>query len=195
MLIVGLGNPGKQYKDTRHNIGFMAVDSLAEANAIKLNRKDFNSQWGKGNICDKEVFLIKPQTYMNLSGAAVQGISGYFHIEPKDILVIYDDVDLELGTIRIRLSGGSGGHRGMQSIIEHIGSKDFPRMRLGIGRPKQRSQKSEVRSQDEIADYVLSNFESNEKDVLKQVLGRTKEAVDAIVKDGIEKAMSRFNKK
>src|SRR3989304_1474657 len=157
MLIVGLGNPGTKYKDTRHNIGFMAVDSLAEANVVKLNKRGFQSGWAKGHIAGKEVVLLKPQTYMNLSSEAVQGISGYFHIEPKDILVIYDDIDLEFGSVRIRPGGGSGGHRGMASIIEHLCANDFPRIRLGIGRPKERGQ-------GDVADYVLSSLTPDEKD-------------------------------
>lgn len=195
MLIVGLGNPGTKYGNTRHNIGFMAVDSLAEANSInlsryvfkrELNKKDFESLWGKGSINDKEIVLLKPQTYMNLSGEAVKLLADYFRIEPKDILVIYDDIDLELGSIRIRLSGGSGGHRGMQSIIEHLGTNDFPRIRLGIGRPNEQGQ-------GDVADYVLSSFDTEEKDLLQQTLNRAKEAVEVILKDGIEKAMNRFN--
>ncbi|MBI3755334.1 MAG: aminoacyl-tRNA hydrolase [Deltaproteobacteria bacterium] len=186
LLIIGLGNPGTKYKNTRHNIGFMAIDSLAEANSIKLNKKDFESLWGKGSINDKEVVLLKPQTYMNLSGEAVQAISGYFHIEPKDVLVVYDDIDLEFGIVRIRPNGGSGGHRGMQSIIEHLGTNEFPRIRLGIGRP-------EKQVQGDVADYVLSSFDSDEKDILKEILNTAKDAVDAIVKDGIEKAMNKFN--
>ncbi|MBI3752578.1 MAG: aminoacyl-tRNA hydrolase [Deltaproteobacteria bacterium] len=195
MLIIGLGNPGTKYKDTRHNIGFMAIDSLAEANSIKLNKKDFESLWGKGSIKDKEVILLKPQTYMNLSGEAVQAVSDYFDIEPKDILVIYDDIDLELGMMRIRLSGGSGGHNGMESIIEHLGTNDFPRIRLGIGRPdikklKVKSQKSKV----DVAEYVLNPFDPEEKTILKPMLEKTKEAVDVIVNDGIEKAMNKYNR-
>lgn len=196
MLIVGLGNPGTRYKDTRHNIGFMAVDYLAEVNGIKLNKSDFKSLLGKGSIKDKEVILLKPQTYMNLSGEAVQAVSDYFDIEPKDILVIYDDIDLELGMMRIRLSGGSGGHRGMQSIIEHLGANDFPRIRLGIGRPgKIESKNQRVRESEIVADYVLSPFQTDEKDLLKKMLDATKEAVDTIVKHGAPKAMNRFNKK
>lgn len=205
MLIVGLGNPGAKYKDTRHNIGFMAMDFLAEAHSIKLNKKDFDSLWGKGSVNDNEVILLKPQTYMNLSGGAVQGISGYFHIEPKDILVIYDDIDLEFGSVRVRPNGGSGGHRGMQSIIECLGTNDFPRIRLGIGRPEKQGQAclrrrrgrqgARGKGQEDVADYVLSNFTAAEKAILRQTLDDAKEAVDAILKDGIEKAMNRFNKK
>jgi len=173
----------------------MAVDSLAEANVVKLNKRGFQSVWAKGHIAGKEVVLLKPQTFMNLSGEAVQGISDYFHIEPKDILVIYDDIDLEFGSLRIRLSGSSGGHRGMESIIEQLGTNDFPRIRLGIGRPGKQGQGSRVKGQEDVADYVLSPFQADEKDLLRQTLKTVKEAVEVIVKNGIEKAMNKFNKK
>ena len=196
MLIVGLGNPGIKYKNTRHNVGFMAVAYLAEANSIRFNKSDFNSQWGKGVIHDKVVILSKPQTFMNLSGKAVKVLADFFHIETKDILVIYDDIDLELGAIRIRLGGGSGGHRGMQSIIEYLGANNFPRIRLGIGRPEKKMQGARCKMQEyDVADYVLTPFNSEEKDMLKQMLDRASEAVDVVLKDGIEKAMNRFNKK
>ena len=196
MLIIGLGNPGKRYEDTRHNIGFMAVDYLSGANSIKCSNLDFNSRWGRGIICEREVILAKPQTFMNLSGKAVKVLSGFFHKESEDIIVIYDDIDLELGTIRIRAKGSSGGHRGMESIIEQLGTKNFPRIRLGIGRPRDERQEARgKRSEVDVAEYVLSPFSKEEKATLKQVLEMIKDAVDIIVKDGIEKAMNRFNKK
>ena len=195
MIIVGLGNPGIKYKNTRHNVGFMAVAYLAEANSIRFNKSDFKSQWGKGVIHGKVVILSKPQTFMNLSGKAVKVLADFFRIEPKDILVIYDDIDLELGAIRIRLGGGSGGHRGMQSIIEYLGTNDFPRIRLGIGRPKNEAEGLRLKAEGDVADYVLSPFNSEEKGMLKQMLDRAKEAVEVVLKDGIEKAMNRFNKK
>jgi PTH1 family peptidyl-tRNA hydrolase len=194
MLIVGLGNPGIKYKNTRHNVGFMAVDYLAETSGVRFNKSDFKSHWGKGNILGREVILVKPQTFMNLSGKAVKVLADFFHIEPKGILVIYDDIDLELGAIRIRLGGGSGGHRGMQSIIEYLGANNFPRIRLGIGRPKNEAEGLMLNAEGDVADYVLSPFNSEEKDMLKQMLDRAKEAVDVLLKDGIEKAMNRFNK-
>ena len=195
MIIVGLGNPGIKYKNTRHNVGFMAVAYLAEANSIRFNKSDFNSQWGKGVIHDKVVILSKPQTFMNLSGKAVKVLADFFHIETKDILVIYDDIDLELGAILLRLGGGSGGHRGMQSIIEYLGANNFPRIRLGIGRPKNEAEGLRLKAEGDVADYVLSPFNSEEKGMLKQMLDRAKEAVEVVLKDGIEKAMNRFNKK
>lgn len=196
MLIIGLGNPGKRYEDTRHNIGFMAVDYLSGANSIKCSNLDFNSRWGRGIICEREVILAKPQTFMNLSGKAVKALSGFFHKESEDIVVIYDDIDLDLGTIRIRAKGSSGGHRGMESIIEQLGTKNFPRIRLGIGRPRDERQEARgKRSEVDVAEYVLSPFSKEEKATLKQALEMIKDAVDIIVKDGIEKAMNRFNKK
>lgn len=194
MLIVGLGNPGTKYSKTRHNIGFMAVDCLAEANSVRLNKSNFTSRWGKGSINGREIILAKPQTYMNLSGEAVKLLAGYFRIEPKNIIVIHDDVDLEFGAIRIRLKGGSGGHKGVESIIEHFGTSNFPRIRLGIGRPKNEAEGLRLKAEGDVADYVLSQFNSEEKDMLKQMLDRAKEAVDVVLKDGIEKAMNRFNK-
>ena len=200
MLIVGLGNLGTKYSKTRHNIGFMAVDYLSDANEIRLNRKDFKAIWGKGIIQDREVILAKPQTFMNLSGEAVSSLANYFHIEPAHIITIYDDVDLELGCIRVRPKGSSGGHRGMESIIEKLGTGNFPRIRLGIGRPMERADRVGVKTATRlpiskiVADYVLSPFDSEEKDLLKQILDRVKDAVDVILKDGIERAMNRFNK-
>ena len=165
MLIVGLGNPGIKYKNTRHNVGFMAVDYLAETSGVRFNKSDFKSHWGKGNILGREVILVKPQTFMNLSGKAVKVLADFFHIEPKGILVIYDDIDLELGAIRIRLGGGSGGHRGMQSIIEYLGANNFPRIRLGIGRPKNEAEGLMLNAEGDVADYVLSPFNSEEKEL------------------------------
>ena len=193
MLIIGLGNPGTKYKNTRHNIGFMAVDYLSGANSIKCSNLDFNSQWGRGIICEREVILAKPQTFMNLSGKAVKALSGFFHKKSEDIIVIYDDIDLDLGAIRIRAKGSSGGHRGIESIIEQLGTKNFPRIRLGIGRPRDERQEARGKRQEDVADYVLSPFNSEEKTVLKQILDKTNDAIDVILKDGIEKAMNKFN--
>lgn len=194
-LIVGLGNPGTKYKNTRHNIGFMAVAYLAEANGIRFNKSNFKSHWGKGNIQGREVILAEPQTFMNLSGEAVRLLADYFCIEPKNIVVIYDDIDLGFGAIRIRLKGGSGGHKGIESIIEQLDTNNFPRIRLGIGRPENREQGAGSREQVDVAEYVLSPFNSEEVSTVLTVMNRTKEAVDVILKDGIEKAMNRFNKK
>ncbi|HBO83564.1 MAG: aminoacyl-tRNA hydrolase [Deltaproteobacteria bacterium GWC2_42_11] len=194
MLIIGLGNPGARYEFTRHNIGFLAVDYIADKAGISLSKKSHKAVWGKGNISGNDVIIAKPQTFMNLSGDAVRTIAGYFHIEAKDIIVIYDDIDLELGTVRIRKKGGGGGHRGMESVIEQLGAKDFARIRLGIGRPERRGQGSRVKGQEDTADYVLSPFSREEEDRLEEILNTTKDTVDTILKDGIDKAMNRFNK-
>lgn len=195
-LIIGLGNPGARYEFTRHNIGFLAVDCIADKADISLNKKSHNAVWGKGKILESDVVIAKPLAFMNLSGEAVKSLADYFHIETKYIIVIYDDVDLEFGTVRIKKRGGSGGHRGMESIIEQLGTNDFPRIRLGIGRPiKQGQGVKGSRGQEDIADYVLSQFSSEEKDKLPEIFDRTKDAADVILQHGIEKAMNKFNKK
>lgn len=195
-IIVGLGNPGATYEWTRHNIGFLAVDCIADKANISLNKKSHNAVWSRGRILESIVIIAKPQTFMNLSGEAVKSLADFFCIDSENIIVIYDDVDLEFGTIRIRKKGGSGGHRGMQSIIEQLGTKDFPRIRLGIGRPKEKEPESQrVKESGDIADYVLSPFSSEEEDKLPEIFDRTNEAVETILKHGIEKAMNRFNKK
>ncbi len=189
-IIVGLGNPGARYEFTRHNIGFLAVDCIADKFDISLNKKSHNAVWGKNDI-----IIAKPQTFMNLSGEAVKSLADYFHIETKDIIVICDDIDLDFGTVRIRKKGGSGGHKGMESIIEQLGTNDFTRIRLGIGRPEKQGQGSGVKWQEDIADYVLSQFSKEEKATLNQMLDITKEAAGVILQHGIEKAMSEFNKR
>ncbi|MBI5682402.1 MAG: aminoacyl-tRNA hydrolase [Deltaproteobacteria bacterium] len=193
-LIIGLGNPGARYEFTRHNIGFLAVDYIADSFDISLNKKSRKAVWGKGCISGKEVIIAKPQTFMNLSGEAVKSLADFFHIETKDIIVIYDDVDLDFGTVRIKKSGGSGGHRGMESIIGQLGTKDFPRIRLGIGRPEKQGQGARGKGQEDTADYVLSPFSFEEEERLPEIFNRTKEAVVTILEHGVEKAMNKFNK-
>lgn len=195
-LIIGLGNPGARYEFTRHNIGFLAVDCIADKADISLNKKSHNAVWGKGKILELDVVIAKPLAFMNLSGEAVNALADFFCIEPENIIVIYDDVDLEFGTVRIRKKGGSGGHRGMQSIIEQLGTKDFARIRLGIGRPEKKIQDSRCKIQEnDVADYVLSSFSSEEEEILPEIFDRTNEAVEVILKHGVEKAMNEFNKK
>lgn len=191
-LIVGLGNPGKRYEDSRHNIGFMVVDYLARVYRIHL-KKGLNALRGKGVVQGEDLILAKPQTFMNMSGVAVNALVGYLKIPIENLLVIYDDIDLPYGRLRIRKRGGAGGHRGMESIISQLGTKDFPRVRLGIGRPKGKGQGSGTRQED-IVEYVLDRFNSEEEDELNEILSKAKEAVDTIIRDGIEKAMDRFNK-
>ncbi len=182
-LIVGLGNPGGRYSTTRHNIGFMVLDHLAKRWSVKLDSIGFYSIWGRGRVAGSDVVLAKPQTYMNLSGRAVAALSGALAVGPESIIVVCDDCDLPLGRIRIRKRGGSGGHRGLGSIIEHLGSDDFPRVRVGVGRPKE----------GELADYVLSPFEREEAPVVEETIERAALSIEAIIEHGIDYSMNRFN--
>jgi PTH1 family peptidyl-tRNA hydrolase len=185
-LIVGLGNPGREYRETRHNIGFMAVDALAASLSIKLTRVQFKAITGTGYIEQSRVILAKPQTFMNLSGQAVSSLMHYYKIEKDHFLVINDDLDLPLGTLRIRPGGGSAGQRGMESIIEKLGTQEFPRLRLGIGRPP---------GQMDAKDYVLQTFSAAEADLLRLVLESAVSAVKTFVTEGLEPAMNKFNGK
>lgn len=183
-LLVGLGNPGREYKDTRHNVGFMLVDRLA----VRLNARGLKVQ-SKAVVTDakyeeRKLILAKPQTFMNLSGQSVQGLVHFYKIPLTNFMVLSDDLDIPFGTIRIRASGGPGGQRGMSSIIEHLGTKEFPRLRLGIGRPPGRM---------DPADYVLQNFSKDEQQILSEVLDHAAQAVFAFVTHGLNKAMNEFN--
>lgn len=182
-LIVGLGNPGRAYSGNRHNIGFMLIDRLAAAHNITLSRLQNKALVGTGHITGRPVVLAKPQTYMNLSGESVGPLLRFYKIEPADLLVAYDEIDLPLGTLRLRESGGSGGHNGMKSIIRHLG-EGFPRLRLGVGRPPGRLP---------AAAYVLQDFDPIEKATVDTLLDRAVQAVETFLQEGIVLAMSRFN--
>lgn len=183
-LIIGLGNPGREYKDTRHNIGFMLIDSLAE----KLNARGMKVQSKAITISalynERKIILAKPQTYMNLSGQSVQGLLNFYKIPFENLLVAHDDLDIPFGTIRIRPTGGPGGQRGMADTIEQLGTKDFPRLRLGIGRPPGRMQAK---------DYVLQNFSKDDQKLLPDILARGAEATLEFVLNGLNMAMNKFN--
>jgi len=183
-MLVGLGNPGREYGNNRHNIGFMVLDHLAGKLATNFTRVESQALITKENYHDTRLLLVKPQTFMNLSGQAVGSLSRYYKIPPERILLIFDDVDLPFGTIRIRNQGGSGGQRGMKSIIQRLGTQDFPRMRIGIGRPPGRM---------EAADYVLQNFSKTEREFLEAVLDQAVDAIFTFVEDGIDSAMNKFN--
>lgn len=185
-LIAGLGNPTKEYDGTRHNIGFMAIDALAEEYGIRVDTLKHKAMTGSGYIGGQKVILAKPVTYMNLSGEAVRAISDYYKIPAEDILIIFDDTTLDVGRMRIRKKGSAGGHNGIKSIIAHLGTTEFPRVKIGIGAKRE--------GQD-LADYVLSRFPKEDKEALKEVLEDTKNAVELIVQDDIEEAMNRYNKK
>lgn len=183
-LIIGLGNPGREYKDNRHNIGFMLIDRLAvriDARGIKLQSKAIVTS---GFYEERKLILAKPQTYMNLSGQSVQGLLHFYKIPSENLMVAHDDLDLPLGTIRIRPGGGAGGQRGMASTIERLGTKDFPRLRLGIGRPPGRM---------DAADYVLQNFSRAEMLIVSETLDRAADAVLTFMTEGLNAAMNRFN--
>ena len=185
-LIVGLGNPGPEYEGTRHNVGFAVVDLLAVRHGLSLGRKRFDCLVGRGRIAGREAMVAKPQTYMNLSGLAVRAIAEYFRVESDEIVVVHDDLDLELGGLKITARGGSGGNKGVQSIIDSLGSKDFPRVRIGIGRPP---------SAKAGADYVLGRCGPEEAELMEKVLVSAAEAVETIVSEGVSKAQLRFNTK
>ena len=183
-LLIGLGNPGREYRDNRHNIGFMLIDRLAvrlDARGMKLQSKAIVI----GALYEeRKLILAKPQTYMNLSGGAVQGLLHFYKIPPESLIVAHDDLDLPLGTIRIRPGGGAGGQRGMASTIERLGTQDFPRLRLGIGRPPGRM---------DAAAYVLQNFSRDDLLIVSETLDRAADAVLTFVTDGLDKAMNKYN--
>lgn len=186
-LIVGLGNPGREYALTRHNIGFMFIDRLALALNVKVEKKMFKSLVGQGQINGEKAILVKPQTYMNLSGAAVGALLNWFRLTASDLLVVYDDLDLPPGKLRIRSGGGSGGHKGVQSIIQMIGTESFPRVRIGIGRPTVPGF--------ETTDYVLGQISGSEAQAFNEVLNLAPEAVLCLVWEGIERAMNLYNRR
>ena len=182
-LIVGLGNTGRKYQRNRHNVGFMVVDRLAELHGIGMSRVQNKALVGNGRIANQSVILAKPQTMMNLSGDAVGPIANYYNIPPANVLVIYDELDLPLGTIRLRKKGGAGGHNGMKSIINHLGN-EFPRLRLGISRPPGRMPP---------AAYVLQDFGKEDEPIVVELIDTAVKAVTTFLTDGINLAMSRHN--
>ncbi len=183
-LIVGLGNPGRQYRFTRHNTGFMVIDELAARTGIGLDRRRYKNRFGKGLIQEHEAILAKPLTFMNLSGLAVGRIMRVFNVREKDLIVIHDDADIDFGRIRIRQGGGHGGHKGIESIQNLIGGSGFVRVKVGIGRPREYTN---------LTDYVLGPFGDDERILLKEIIGRAAESVETLVCEGVHVAMSRFN--
>ena len=183
-LIVGLGNPGRGYKGNRHNVGFMLVDKLASHLGVTFRRMESQALMTKVDYLEKRVFLAKPQTYMNSSGQSVSSLVRFYKVPFANLLVVYDDVDLPIGTLRMRPSGGTGGHKGVESILASLGTQEFPRLRLGIGRPPGRM---------EAADYVLHDFSRVELEALPTILDQGVEAVLTYVTEGLETAMTRYN--
>ncbi len=183
-LIVGLGNPGKEYARNRHNVGFMLLDRLAEDFQVAYSRRKSNAAFAECLVNDKKVYLAKPNTFMNDSGRSVAALARFFRIPETQLLVVHDELDLPTGNIRIRPAGGSGGHRGMQSIIHELGTREFPRVRIGIGRPPGRM---------DPADYVLQDFDSEELIELPLVLNRAAECIRIFIHEGIQAAMNGCN--
>jgi PTH1 family peptidyl-tRNA hydrolase len=181
-LLVGLGNPGKKYANTRHNLGFKVLEELADRYRIEQEKNRFDSIVGHIKINNEKVILLKPLTFMNLSGKAVQAVVRWFKIVPANILVIYDDMDIPVGKLRIRAEGSGGGHKGMLSIIQSLGTKDLARIRIGIGRPA-----------DSNIEWVLGEFTKEEQEVIRPVLLKAADAVEVWVKSGIDVTMNEYN--
>lgn len=184
ILIVGLGNSGSAYRYTRHNFGFLVIDELADALTIQVKRLKFKAMIGEGRFGESKVVLAKPLTFMNESGRAVAPLLRFFKLPLTNLLVIHDDLDLPLGTLRLRPTGGTSGQRGMASIIAQLGTQDFPRMRLGIGRPP---------GQMDPVDYVLKDFLPSEKELVKIILQTAVEASQTFISEGLAKTMNKYN--
>lgn len=181
-IIAGLGNPGKEYTGTRHNVGYDTLDCLAEKYNVKLNKLKFNSVYGEATINGEKVMLVKPVTYMNRSGIAINEIINFYKIPVENLIVIYDDIDIPVGTLRIRPNGSPGTHNGMKSIIQHMGG-NFPRIRVGIGRNPDM----------DLADYVLQRFSSEDKDKITLIMEKAAEAAIEIIENNVDAAMQKYN--
>lgn len=184
-LIVGLGNPGREYEKTRHNCGFRALDGLAQQLGCKVDKLKFQGLYTQTTYGGKKLFLLKPQTYMNLSGRAVLQLSAYFHIPPQRIIVLFDDISLAPGRLRVRADGSAGGHNGIKSIIQELGSQDFPRVKIGVG--------AKPNPDFDLADWVLSTFSANEEKALAVSLKNAADAALAVIDHGVPEAANRFN--
>lgn len=186
ILIAGLGNPGKEYSSSRHNVGFIVVDEIAKRLGISLKKKRFGSLLAEALLEEQQLMLLKPQTYMNLSGDAVSEAVEFFKIPLKNVIVVHDEIDLPLGSIKIKTKGGSAGHKGVQSIISCLGDGSFVRVRMGIGKPIQKS---------EVVGHVLSGFEKEEKKIMENMVARAADAILEITLRGLESTMNKFNRK
>ncbi|SCY50272.1 aminoacyl-tRNA hydrolase [Desulfoluna spongiiphila] len=183
-LVVGLGNPGARYENTRHNIGFRVIDRLAERLGMSVTRSRFNALYAKGRHEGREVILAKPQSFMNLSGGPVRALADYFDVEPGEILVVYDEIDLVYGRMKIVAKGGHGGHNGVRSLIDTLKDREFARIRMGVGRPDPRI---------EVSDWVLGRFSAEEAASLDSFIDRSADAVDTILSRGLKMGMNAFN--
>ena len=185
-VIIGLGNPTREYQATRHNIGFDAVTRLSDDYQIALDFKKHKALCGRGYIAGEKVILVQPQTYMNLSGESVAELIDYYKLSKEDIIVIYDDISLEVGRLRLRKRGSAGGHNGIKNIIAHLGTDEFYRIRIGVGdKPKNW----------DLADYVLARFKPEEQETIRDTLGLVSKACEMIINDGMDAAMNLFNKR
>ena len=181
-LIVGLGNPGCEYEDTRHNIGFKVVDNIAKEYNIEINRQKFKGICGEGFINGEKVMLLKPSTYMNLSGESIREVVDFYKLSNEDVLVIYDDISLDVGRLRIRDKGSAGGHNGIKSIIAHLGTDIFPRIKVGVGQPNV-----------DLVNYVLGKFTKEEMEVLSESIEASTKAAGEIINNDVKTAMNKFN--
>ena len=184
-LLVGLGNPGDQYENTRHNVGFMVADELAERHNIPVQRLKFRALTNTVTVGDRKVLLMKPVTYMNLSGEAVHEAAAFYKIPPEHILVISDEVALAPGKLRVRRSGSAGGHNGLKNIIAHLGTDQFPRIRLGVGQKPHPDY--------DMADWVLGKFQGEDKKAVEEAVKRAADAAECLIREGVDKAMNRYN--
>ena len=184
-LIVGLGNPGKEYARTRHNCGYLAIDILAEKLGCKIDKSKFQGLYGQTTYHGKKLFLLKPLTYMNLSGRSILQLSAYYHIPPGRIIVLFDDISLEPGRLRVRADGSAGGHNGIKSIISELGSDSFPRVKIGVG--------SKPNPQQDLADWVLSGFSASDQKALDAALPNAADAALSIIDKGIPETANRYN--
>jgi PTH1 family peptidyl-tRNA hydrolase len=183
-IIVGLGNPGKKYEDTRHNVGFMAIDKISDTRRIPVQQNKFRALIGEGRIEGERVLLVKPQTYMNLSGESIAEILRFYKLTPEDILVIYDDLDLPLGQVRLREKGSAGGHNGIKSLIQHLGTQEFKRIRIGIDRPKPGGN---------VIDFVLGTFAVSERPVVEEAIRLAAEAAVKAMTESFSKVMNHYH--
>ncbi|WP_172405983.1 aminoacyl-tRNA hydrolase [Acetivibrio mesophilus] len=185
LVIVGLGNPGTKYENTRHNVGFDTVELLSRRHNIKITKLKHKALIGDGDIGGKRVILVKPQTFMNLSGESVREIIEWYKIPVKNIIIVYDDIDLAVGKLRLRPKGSAGTHNGMKSVIYQIQSDEFPRVRIGVDKPPEGW---------DLANYVLGRFSGDEKKKMEEVIESAADAIETIIKSGIDSAMNKFNK-
>ncbi len=186
MIIVGLGNPGKKYENTHHNVGFMTIDKLADALNVKFNKKGCSSEYGFTSVNGEQIVLAKPQTFMNLSGEAVKSLMSHFKEDAENVLVIFDDIEIPLGAIRVRKEGSGGTHNGMKNIINEVGTKNIPRIRIGLGQDKSM----------DLAAYVLSPISSKDMEIVNQSIDKIVEGIEGYIKDkDIEKLMQKVNVK